>query len=146
MELSSSVDERRQFTCPGELIIFTCQVFGTISLEWRSPLISSITYTAFRTPPDTITRSPFEANLISVNTGNIPANSNITSTLRMTEPRNEVSVQCLNAAGDNRTETFTTTGQLQTVINVVNYCQELMKPHSEKKCPTSIPVLCQITL
>jgi len=110
VELSSSVDEERQFICPGELVTFTCQVFGSSSLEWSSPLISSsITYGTFNTPPDTIIQSPFEANLTSVSMGNIPADSNITSTLRMTEPRNTVSVQCLSTQ-NNETESFLTTG------------------------------------
>ena len=109
MELSTSVDEERQFICPGDLVIFSCQVFGSISLEWRSPLISPITYTAFRTPPDTINQGPFEANLISVSMGNSSADSNITSTLRMTESRSNISLQCLSTQ-NNETESFSTTG------------------------------------
>ena len=50
--LSSSVAYNgRQFTCPGEIVLFTCQVFGSLSLEWNSPLVSPVTYTAFDTPP-----------------------------------------------------------------------------------------------
>ena len=82
----------------------------SFSLEWRSPHFSAITYTAQDTPPDTIIRSiTFEANLISVSSGTVPENSNITSTLRMLQPREEVSVQCLTTQ-DNETTTFPLTG------------------------------------
>lgn len=89
---------------------FTCEVFMTFSLEWRSELFSSITYTARSTPPDTIIRSTtFEANLISVSSGTVPENSNITSTLRMIKPRDEISVQCLTTQ-NNEKANFTLTG------------------------------------
>ena len=88
---------------------FTCQVFGSISLEWQSPPNILIAYTTAKTPPDTIAQGPFEANLTSVSKGDIAANSNITSTMRMTEPLDVVSVKCLSTQ-DNETETFTETG------------------------------------
>ena len=89
---------------------FTCQVFMSTSLQWCSPHFSAITYTARSTPPDTIIRSStFEANLISVSSGTVPESSNITSTLRMLQPRGEVSVQCLTTQ-KNKTTTFTVTG------------------------------------
>ena len=110
VELSSNVDNGRQFMCPGELVTFTCRAFMSFSLEWNSPQFPLITYTAQDTPPDTIIRSTtFEANLISVSSGAILENSNITSTLRMLQPREEVSVQCLTTQ-ENRTKTFTVTG------------------------------------
>ena len=108
VKLSSNVDEGRQFTCPGELVTFTCQVLGSVSLEWQFPPSAPITYTTTSTP-DIITRSSFEANLTSISVGDIATNSNITSTLRMTEPMNAVSVQCLSTQ-DNETEAFTETG------------------------------------
>ena len=107
MELTSSVDEGRQFICHGELVNFTCQVFRSFSLKWRSEHTDLITYTAVSTPPDTFTQSPFEATLTSVSPG---VNSNITSTLRLTEPRNVVSVQCLNAAEESEVANFTIAG------------------------------------
>ena len=110
MELSSNVDNGRQFICRDELVTFTCQVSMSFSLEWRSPQFSAITYTARSTPPDTIIRSTtFEANLVSVSNGTLPENSNITSTLRMIKPKDEVSVQCLTTQ-HNETTTFTRTG------------------------------------
>ena len=109
VELSSSVIEGRQFTCPGELVTFTCQVFGSISLKWQFRFGASITYTTTNTPPDVITLSSFEANLTSISMGDIATNSNITSTLRMTEPMDAVSVQCLSTQ-DNETEAFKETG------------------------------------
>ena len=110
VELSSNVDNGRQFICPGELVTFTCRVFMSFSLEWRSPQFSAITYTARSTPPDIIIRSTtFEANLISVSSGTLLANSNITSTLKMIRPRDEVSVQCLTTQCNKRTN-FTLTG------------------------------------
>ena len=107
MELSSNVDNGRQFICRDELVTFTCRVSMSFSLEWRSPHFSAITYTARSTPPDTIIRSTsFEANLVSVSNGTV---SNITSILRMIKPRDEVSVQCLTTQS-NETTTFTSTG------------------------------------
>ena len=65
--LSSSVAyNERQFTCPGEIVLFTCQVFGSLSLRWNSPLVSPVTYTAFDTPPAFISRPPFLATLASI--------------------------------------------------------------------------------
>ena len=110
VKLSSSVDEGRQFTCPGELVTFTCQVFGSISLEWKFSQSSSITYTTTSTLPDNVKREgSFEANLTLVSSGDIARSPNITSTLRMTESMDAVSVQCLSTQ-DNETESFTVAG------------------------------------
>ena len=89
---------------------FTCRVFMSSFLEWRSPHFPAITYTAQSTPPDAINRSTtFEAILISVSRGTVPENSNITSILRMIVPRDQVSVRCLTTQ-NNETTTFTLTG------------------------------------
>ena len=101
------MDEGRQFICRGELVNFTCQVFGSLTLKWRSQHIDLITYTAFSVPPGTFTQSPFEATLSSVSPG---VNPNITSTLRLTRPKNAVSVQCLNAAEESEVANFTIAG------------------------------------
>lgn len=107
VKLFHSLDQGRQFTCPGELVTFTCHVSGSIFLKWRSPGIRSITYTANDMPPSPRTQGPFEANLTLVNSASV--DSNITSTLRMTEPMDEVSVDCLNA-NDRETENLNITG------------------------------------
>ena len=107
VELFSSVDEGKQFICPGELVNFTCEVFGSFSLKWRSNHTDLITYTAVSIPPNTFTQSPFKATLTSASPG---VNPNITSTLMMTEPRDTVSVQCLNAAQKSEMKNFTITG------------------------------------
>ena len=110
VKLYSSVDEGRNFTCAEELVTFSCEVFRSFQLEWRSPQISPpIIYTAHDMPPDPIRRSLFEANLTSVNSSDGSENASITSTLKMTEPMEEVFVQCLSAQ-NNETESFTTTG------------------------------------
>ena len=112
VELSSTVDGGRQFTCPGELVTFTCQVFGSTCLEWHIPPNTSITYTNTSMPPGTITKRQFEGNLTLISIGNVvPVDSNITSTLKMTEPMDEVSVQCLSTQ-DNETQSFTITGKV----------------------------------
>ena len=98
---------------------FTCQVFMSFSLEWYSEPIPSVIYTAISTPPSTIIHSPFyEANLTSVISGDVLGKSNITSTLRMIEPMNTVSVECLSEQ-DNETESFTTTGNEINMISPV---------------------------
>ena len=110
VKLVSSVDEGRQFTCPGEQVTFTCQVFRSFRLDWQSPPGISIAYTANDPLGDIINSSPFKANLTSVSRGQPLNNSNITSTLMMTEHRNKVSVQCLNTVRDSEMANFTTTG------------------------------------
>ena len=109
VKLSSSVDEGRQFTCPGDLVTFTCQVFGSISLKWQFSQSGSITYTNTSTLSDVIRQGSFEANLTLVSSGDIATSPNITSTLRMTESMDAVSVQCLSTQ-DNETESFTVAG------------------------------------
>ena len=111
VELYSSVNEGRQFTCPGELVIFTCQVFGSNTLEWRSPLISPIKFSTTSMVSNIITKRPFQANLTLIGNSNVSEDSNITSTLEMIEPRDAVLVQCLSTQ-TNETESFTVTGKV----------------------------------
>ena len=78
VELTS--DKERQFMCPGDQVIFTCRVFGSSSLEWRSPLITQTTpYVASATPPMILNCDPLTVSLISVS--GTPLNANFTSTL-----------------------------------------------------------------
>ena len=110
VELTS--DKERWFTCPGDQVIFTCRVFGSSSLEWRSPLITQITsYVASATPPMILNRDPFTVSLISVS--DTPLNANFTSTLQVTAlrmiMRDATTVMCLSTT-DNKTDNFTVAG------------------------------------
>ena len=107
VELTSN--KERRFTCPGDQVIFTCQVFGSISLEWRSPLITQTTsYVVGDTPPGTLDRNPFTASLINV------SGTNFTSTLQVTASQmimsNETTVMCLSTTA-NKTDNFTIAGE-----------------------------------
>ena len=111
VELTSN--KERQFTCPGDQVTFTCRVFGSISLEWRSPLITEpTTYAATSISPDTLDRSPFTASLIE--RSGTPLNSNFTSTLQVTASRmimrDETTVMCLSTTA-NKTDNFTMAGR-----------------------------------
>ena len=95
-------NKERQFTCPGDQVTFTCQVFVSTVLEWRSPLITLPTaYVVGAIPPGTLDRNPFTASLISV-TG-----LNFTSTLQVTASRmfmrNETTVTCLSTTANKQT-------------------------------------------
>ena len=92
-------DKERQFTCPGDQVTFTCRVFGSSSLEWRSPLITQTTsYVASATPPMILNRDPLTLSLISVSGTSL--NANFTSTLQVTASRiivrDETTVMCLS--------------------------------------------------
>ena len=113
VELTSS--KQRQFTCPGDQVTFTCRVFGSFSLEWRSPLItqrtSFITTNSF---PRSVDRGPFNASLIDISiNGSAFTNANFTSTLQVTTSRmitrSETTVMCLSTAA-NETDNFTVGG------------------------------------
>jgi len=108
VELTSSLEEtNRTFPCVGERVTFTCEVFGSFSLEWRSPLFQpSISYNAiFDSPGRIFTRDSSEANLTFLSPAG--GNSNITSTLTIIVPTTEdVSVQCFSTQ-DNDTMTLT---------------------------------------
>ena len=111
VELTSN--KERQFTCPGDLVTFTCRVFGSFSLEWRSPLITqTIAFTAIDTPPISTNRGPFTISLIDVSPSSTPVNTNFTSTLQVTaSTRDATTVMCLSTS-DNKTDNFTVAGNL----------------------------------
>ena len=93
-------------------MIFTCRVFGSSFLEWRSPLITQLTsYTGGSTPPEMLKRHPFTASLISVNGNTL--NANFTSTLQVNASRmvmrDATTVMCLSGAA-NKTDNFTIAG------------------------------------
>ena len=114
VELTSS--KQRQFTCPGDLVTFTCQVFGSFSLEWRSPLITQRTsFISSNSFPRSVDRSPFNASLINISiNGSAFTNANLTSTLQVTASRmimrSETTVMCLSTTA-NETDNFTFAGQ-----------------------------------
>ena len=113
VQLTSNKNTTRRFTCPGDMVVFTCQVFGSSSLAWRSPLITQrTTYTRISTPPDVLNRDPFTATLINVNGPNLQAN--FTSTLQVTVSRminrTKSTVMCLSDR-ESETDNFTVAGE-----------------------------------
>ena len=117
--LTSTVEENgRQFACDGEMVIFTCQVIGSASLQWHSPLIRQIVYT-IRTTDPVVSMPPFTANLTSIARSGI--NSNFTSTLQVTASktlaRSNTTVECRNQPGVSMSSQFTVAG------NSGDYCQ-----------------------
>ena len=101
--LSSSVaDNGRRYACGGEIVLFTCQVIGSLYLEWNSPLVTSITYTVGDTPPAFMPRPPFFATLTSVTRAGL--NTNFSSTLQVnasrTFQRTDTIIQCRNQQQD----------------------------------------------
>ena len=117
VELTS--DKTRQLTCPGDLVIFTCRVFVSSSLEWRSPLITEqILYTASDRPPRNLSRGSFTASLISVS--GTPLEANFTSTLQVTASRTfmrNATVMCLSSTPESETDNFTAAGKQQQTNN-----------------------------
>ena len=108
VELTSN--KERQFSCPGDLVTFTCRVFGSASLEWRSPLITLPTsYRARDIPPGILNQGPFTISLISVS--GTTRNANFTSTLQVTASRSitrtDTTVTCLSGTLESGTDNFT---------------------------------------
>lgn len=111
VELTSNKTER--FTCPGQHVTFTCRVYGSFALEWRSPLITQPTlYLATDTPPRSWNQGPFRISLIDVS--GITLNANFTSTLQVTTSRtimrDSSTVMCLSSTLNNKTDNFTIAG------------------------------------
>lgn len=111
--LNSSVEASgRQFPCDGELVIFTCKVTRSNSLQWNSPTISSITYVTSSTTPIFTSRLPFFATLTSI--AGIGPNTNFTSTLQVnaskTFQKADATVECRNQQQDSREASFTVAG------------------------------------
>ena len=112
MELTSN--KERQFTCPGDQVTFTCQILGSISLEWHNLLIAQpVTYRTDDRPPETLNRGPFTASLISVS--GTPLNANFTSILQVTASRmimrDATTVMCLSSTMESGTDNFTVAGK-----------------------------------
>ena len=111
VELTSN--KTRQLTCPGDLVIFTCRVFVSSSLEWRSPLITEqILYTASDRPPRILRRGSFTASLTNVS--GTPLEANFTSTLQVTASTvfmSNATVMCLSSTPESETDNFTAAGK-----------------------------------
>ena len=93
---------------------FTCQVFGSSSLEWRSPLLTQPTsYRARDTPLMILNQGPLTISLISVSGTTL--NANFTSTLQVTASRmitrTESTVMCLSGTLESETDNFTVAGE-----------------------------------
>ena len=116
--LTSAVEEDgRRYACEGEMVTFTCQVIGSFSLQWDSPLISPIIFTS--NPVNTMmSMSPFIATLTSTTGSGF--NRNFISTLQVTASRtfarNDTTVQCRNQLRVNESSRFTVAG------NNTEYC------------------------
>ena len=115
VELTSNLNQTRQFTCPGDLVTFTCRVLQSRSLEWRSPLITQTTLFLGDAAPQSqamLPRGPFTASLTE-RSGTF-VNSNFTSTLQVTASRmfmrNETTVMCLSSTMESETDNFTVAG------------------------------------
>ena len=110
VELTSN--KKWQFTCPGDQVTFTCRVFGSISLEWRSPLITEQTTYTTGSSVDDLDRNPFTASLVE--RSGTPLSSNFTSTLQVTASRmimrTETTVMCLSSTA-SKTDNFTIAGK-----------------------------------
>ena len=110
VQLTSNKNTTRRFTCPGDRVVFTCEVFRSSFLEWQNPLINqSTTFTASSPPREVLHRGPFNATLINVTGINLQAN--FTSTLQVTVNRtmimrNETTVTCLSGMLENATDNF----------------------------------------
>ena len=109
---SSVAASRRRFACEGELVIFTCEVVGSNSLEWNSPLISPITYVTRSTAPTSTSRPPFFATLSSIAGDGL--NTNFTSTLQVNASRTfqqaDTTVECNNQQQESKEANFTVAG------------------------------------
>ena len=112
MLTSTVVADGRQFACEGEMVAFTCQVFGTLSLQWDSPLFPGIIFPAGSTAPSSTLISPFNATLTSIAGSGI--NTNYTSTLQVNAlrrfRRNDTTVVCRNQLRVTEESRFTVAG------------------------------------
>ena len=119
--LTSTVEQnRRKFACEGELATFTCQVNGSLVLQWYGPLISQdpIIFSIDPAAPVVVSRSSFTATLISITRSG--SNSDFTSTLQVNASRrfarSDTTVECRNQLGVNKSSRFTVAGI--TMLNI----------------------------
>ena len=111
--LTSTVEENgRQFACEGEVVTFMCRVFGSLALQWDSPLIRPVVFVTGFPAPVSFTRPPFTATLTSI--AGIGLNTNFTSTLQVNASRmfarNDSTVLCRNLQDIGEKSKFTVSG------------------------------------
>ena len=110
------------------MVTFTCQVIRSITIQWDSPLIRQIVFSAGSTV--STSRPPFIASLTSI--AGIGVNSNITSTLQVnasrTFRRSDTTVECRNQLSVTEESRFTVAG------NNDEYCQTIEIPDTQKTC------------
>ena len=120
---STVVENERQFACEGEVVIFTCQVNRSFSLQWYSPLIRLIVYTTRPDDPVVVSRSPFIATRTSIAGSGL--NTNFTSTLQVTASRtfarNDTTVECRNQPGVSMSSRFTVAGNSGECCQTLTY-------------------------
>ena len=121
MVLTSTVEQNgRQFACEREMVTFTCQVNGSLSLQWHGPLISQdpIVFSIDPAAPVVVSRSSFIATLTSITRSG--SNSDFTSTLQVNTSRrfarSDTTVECRNQLGVNGSSRFTVAGI--TMMNI----------------------------
>ena len=122
--LTSTIEENgRKFACEGEMVTFTCQVIGSLSLQWYSPLIRLIVYTTRLDDPVVVSRSPFIATRTSIARSGL--NTNFTSTLQVTASRtfarNDTTVECRNQPGVSMSSRFTVAGNSGECCQTLTY-------------------------
>jgi len=122
--LTSTVEENgRRFACDAELVTFTCQVVGSVSLQWETLLLSpGVIFTIGNTPTEPVSRPPFIATLTSV--AGSGANTNYTSTLQVNASRTytgtNTTLICLNQLRVSEESNFTVAG---------NTCERVYSRH-----------------
>ena len=120
---STVVENERHFACEGEMVIFTCQVNRSFSLQWYSPLIRLIVYTTRSDDPVVVSRPPFIATRTSIAGSGL--NTNFTSTLQVTASRafarNDTTVECRNQPGVSMSSRFTVAGNSGECCQTLTY-------------------------
>ena len=103
MSLSSSVEEDgRQFACPGEHVIFTCEVNRSVIIRisaenfiCRNDPVSYLATDAVGSPGRTNPEDLFQANLTNVQReSNLIANFTVTLTTNTTNETSNTVVEC----------------------------------------------------
>ena len=118
VQLTSNKNKTRRFTCPGDQVVFTCEVFRSSSLEWRNPRIHPpFSYSSNPNTHVVMSQGSFTANLTNFSAEpDTTLLTNFTSTLQVTVSkamsRNETTVMCLRGnTGENKTDNFTYAGE-----------------------------------
>ena len=119
-------------------MIFTCQVIGSLTLQWDSPLVPQIPFPAGSTV--STSRPPsFIVTLTGITGSGI--NGNITSTLQVnastTFARNDTTVECRNLPGVTKESRFTVAG---------NNCVAALGLDVSSGCESCLIYLCKFII